>query len=180
MYRDFDPKKYWESKPWCSVCGQRRVRTGTVCHQCLAMRKNNQEKPSLKAKISNPNEPEDTVNFEGEHRSKETTEFDVPGLAEAVERKVQQWKERLIDLSLRNRLVNFKQTRSSTLKILEPGISAIFNQLVKEEGEYYVYVQEEQGSLTWKTQKSLLKILRSQPLMQKTRMNSFAKGPRTI
>ncbi len=43
--------------------------------------------------------------------------------------------------------MNFKQTRSSTLKIGEPGISAIFDQLVKEEGEYYIYVQEEQGFL---------------------------------
>ncbi len=82
-----------------------------------------------------------------EENPKEVAVFDVPGLAEAVERKFQQWKERLIDLSLRNRLVNFKQTRSSTLKILEPDISTIFNRLVKEEGDYYVYVQEEQGFL---------------------------------
>ena len=146
MYRDFDPKKYWESKPWCSVCGQRRVRTGTVCHQCLAMLKNKQERPTPTAKISSPDEPEDVVNIEEDTR-KEDADFDLPGLAEAVERKVQQWKERLIDLSLRNRLVNFKQTRSSTLKIVEPGISAIFDHLVKEEGEYYIYVQEEQGFL---------------------------------
>ncbi|MBI4331183.1 MAG: DUF4011 domain-containing protein [Chloroflexi bacterium] len=77
----------------------------------------------------------------------EEADFDVPGLAEAVERKVRQWKERLIDLSLRNRLVNFKETRSSTLKIVEPGIPDIFDRLVKEEGEYHIHVQEEQGFL---------------------------------
>lgn len=102
--------------------------------------------PVSKVKMSTPYKPDDVLNTK-ENINKKDAEFDMPGLSEAVERKVRQWKERLIDLSMRNRLVNFKQTRSSTLKVVEPGISAIFDRLVKEEGEYYIYVQEEQGFL---------------------------------
>ena len=74
-------------------------------------------------------------------------EFDIPGLHEAVERKMQLWKERLIDLGLRNRLLNFRETRSSTLRVVEPDPAAIFDHLVKGEAEYLLYVQEEQGFL---------------------------------
>ena len=95
-------------------------------------------------KTSALNDTEDIMNVDDDTPT-EAADFNVPGLAEAVERKFQQWKERLIDLSLRNRLVNFKQTRSSTLKVLEPGVSVIFDHLAKEEGEYYIYVQEQQG-----------------------------------
>ncbi len=72
---------------------------------------------------------------------------EIPGLSEAVEKKFRQWKERLIDLSMRNRLINFKPTKSSSLKIVAPSIAAIFDHLVKEEGEYYLYVREEEGFL---------------------------------
>ncbi len=144
MYRNFDAKRYWQSKPWCSMCRQRRVRSGTVCHQCLAMMKDKQERQI--SRTSDLNEQEDIVTTSADTRD-ESADFDVPGLAEAVEVKFRQWKERLIDLSLRNRLVNFKETRSSTLRIVEPGITSIFDRLVKEEGEYYVYVREEQGFL---------------------------------
>lgn len=33
--RNFDAAAYWASRPFCSVCGKRRVRRGTICHVCL-------------------------------------------------------------------------------------------------------------------------------------------------
>jgi len=74
-------------------------------------------------------------------------QFDIPGLSEAVDRKIQQWKERLIDLGLRNRLINFKETKASTLKIVEPNAAEIYEHIIKTEGDYYLNVQEEQGFL---------------------------------
>lgn len=32
--RNFDPEKYWSSKPFCIICKKRRVVTGNICHQC--------------------------------------------------------------------------------------------------------------------------------------------------
>jgi len=130
------------------------------------MMKNKQKKPEPRGKISSPDELEAIVKIEKDN-TKEAAVFDVPGLAEAVTRKFQQWKERLIDLSLRNRLVNFKQTRSNTLRIVEPGISAIFDRLVKEEGEYYIYVQEEQGFLNLENSGNSSQDSTSQPPVQR-------------
>jgi len=33
---DFDPVAYWSRKPYCEVCGERKVKRGTICHECLA------------------------------------------------------------------------------------------------------------------------------------------------
>lgn len=32
--RDFNAAEYWSRKPYCTVCGKRKVVSGTVCHQC--------------------------------------------------------------------------------------------------------------------------------------------------
>jgi hypothetical protein len=74
MYRDFNPKRYWESKPWCSVCGQRRIRKGTICHQCLTTMKNKQKWPLPRARISSSDESEEVVNLK-EDTHKEESEY---------------------------------------------------------------------------------------------------------
>jgi len=43
--------------------------------------------------------------------------------------KIEDWKTRLIDLSKRNKLLNFKQTRLSTLHLLKPDSDEIFSAL---------------------------------------------------
>lgn len=177
MHRDFDAKRYWDSKPWCSVCHQRRVRKGHICHQCLQAsaaqrRQKNTATKKINAaidtsrivkaekaasakrlggfipakKVSTISDAEVDVSFE--KGALNNAEYDIPGLSEAIDRKIQQWKERLIDLSFRNRLINFKQSRASTLKIIEPSSSHIYDHLVKEEGDYYLSVREEQGFLS--------------------------------
>lgn len=68
---------------------------------------------------------------------------DVPGLREAVERKLDIWKSRLIDLSQRNRLLNFRETKGSTLRITHPKASTVFEHLVRNQDHYFIYAEEE-------------------------------------
>ena len=49
--------------------------------------------------------------------------------------KLEKWKNRLLDLGKRNRLLNFKETKRSTLQIKEPGIFELWRILVDEEKE---------------------------------------------
>ena len=49
-----------------------------------------------------------------------------------VSKKMDHWRSRLIDLSLRNRLLNFKLTKSSTVQFIEPAMDALFDFLAKQ------------------------------------------------
>lgn len=51
----------------------------------------------------------------------------------AIDRKLKHWKSKLIDLSLRNRLLNFRQTKTGSVQITQPPINDIFDWLVKRE-----------------------------------------------
>lgn len=54
--------------------------------------------------------------------------------AETIARKIAGWQQYLIDLSKRNRMLNYRETKRSTLRILEPGFTELFQRLaVKEE-----------------------------------------------
>lgn len=45
------------------------------------------------------------------------------------------WKNKLLDLGKRNRLINYKETKSSTLRITHPSIEELFERLVRKEEE---------------------------------------------
>ena len=45
------------------------------------------------------------------------------------------WKNKLLDLGKRNRLINYKETKSSTLRITQPTIEELFDRLVRKEEE---------------------------------------------
>jgi len=47
--------------------------------------------------------------------------------------QIEEWKRRLVDLSRRNRLLYFKQTTSSTVRVEAPGLDEVFDRLVVEE-----------------------------------------------
>lgn len=47
-----------------------------------------------------------------------------------IEKRISKWKEKLIDLSKRNRLLNFKHTKSSTLRIIDEQPPEIYRFLV--------------------------------------------------
>ena len=51
----------------------------------------------------------------------------------AVERRIDEWKQKLIDPSRRNRLIYFRPSKSATLTISTPDAETIFNRLVVQE-----------------------------------------------
>ena len=53
------------------------------------------------------------------------------GNEKSIEKRIHKWKEKLIDLSKRNRLLNFKYSKFSTLKIIDEQPPEIFRTLVQ-------------------------------------------------
>jgi hypothetical protein len=56
--------------------------------------------------------------------------MDRPQSLSPVERRVEEWKRRLIDLTRRNRLLYFSKTRRSSLTISQPDATTVFQRLV--------------------------------------------------
>ena len=52
---------------------------------------------------------------------------------DALERRIERWRSALLDLGRRNRMINYRDTKRSTLKILEPSASELFGQLAFSE-----------------------------------------------
>lgn len=51
----------------------------------------------------------------------------------SIDVKIETWKNKLLDLGKRNRLINFKETKRSNLNITSPNMEEIFNYIVTEE-----------------------------------------------
>lgn len=51
----------------------------------------------------------------------------------AIDLKVEAWKNKLLDLGKRNRLINYKETKRSSLKIVKPGILNLWQDFVIDE-----------------------------------------------
>ncbi|MDR1207716.1 MAG: DUF4011 domain-containing protein, partial [Holosporales bacterium] len=52
-----------------------------------------------------------------------------------LKRKVEHWGKQLLDLSKRNKMINYRETKRATLKILEPEFIELFNRLAVTEQE---------------------------------------------
>jgi len=52
-----------------------------------------------------------------------------------LDKKIDHWKKELLDTGKRNKMINYKDTKRATLKILEPGPEELFNQLAISEKE---------------------------------------------
>ncbi|WP_339316403.1 DUF4011 domain-containing protein [Paenibacillus sp. FSL R10-2734] len=50
-----------------------------------------------------------------------------------LKRKVEHWKKQLLDLSKRNKMINYRETKRATLKILDPEFTELFNRLAVTE-----------------------------------------------
>lgn len=50
-----------------------------------------------------------------------------------IDVKLEKWKNKLLDLGKKNRLINFKESKRGTLKITSPNIESLFNELVVNE-----------------------------------------------
>jgi len=52
-----------------------------------------------------------------------------------IDDKIEYWKKRLLDLGKRNRLINFKETKRSNVKITSPNYDELYKRLVRDENE---------------------------------------------
>lgn len=62
-----------------------------------------------------------------------------------VAKKIEQWKSRLIDLSKRNRLLYFRQTKTGSVQLIQPPAGDIFEWLVKKEKPMTFIWREKSG-----------------------------------
>lgn len=51
----------------------------------------------------------------------------------SIDLHIENWKKKLLDLGKRNRLINYKETKRSNLKITSPGIDELYRRLVEDE-----------------------------------------------
>jgi hypothetical protein len=54
-------------------------------------------------------------------------------MSENVDRKIDIWKKKLLDLGKRNRLLNYKFTESNDLSVIKPNLNSLYEQLVIQE-----------------------------------------------
>ncbi len=68
-----------------------------------------------------------------------------PVAEEVLRKRVDEWKQRLIDLTRKNHLLCYRRTKSSTLEISEPGTEEIFRTVCLEGGcfEFWMPPEEE-------------------------------------
>ncbi len=52
---------------------------------------------------------------------------------EMMNKKIEYWKHRLLDLGKRNRMINYRETRRSTLKLIDPDFSELYRRIVTNE-----------------------------------------------
>ena len=64
---------------------------------------------------------------------------------EILEYKIETWKNKLIDLSRRNRLLNFKPTKVTTIKVVDELPSEIFKSMVIEHNSFHFLPKEEES-----------------------------------
>jgi len=75
----------------------------------------------MPAPVSNPSQNA----IPADERKVSATAFSDEGL----DRKIARWKRELLDTGKRNRMINFRDTKRSTLRILEPEVTELFNRL---------------------------------------------------
>ncbi len=71
---------------------------------------------------------------------------------EKLDKKIETWKNKLIDLSRRNRLLNFKPTKVTTIKIIDEIPSEVFKSMVSE-NKSFNFLPKEKNDLIENNQK---------------------------
>ncbi len=51
----------------------------------------------------------------------------------SINLRIEKWKKKLLDLGKRNRLINYRETKRSNLKITSPEIDELYRKLVVDE-----------------------------------------------
>ena len=77
-------------------------------------------------------------------------------MGSSLQHRIDTWKKQLLDLGKRNRLVNFKETKRSNVKITAPSIEDLYNSIVvSERSLYFPYAKrvqiDEDGEESYET-----------------------------
>ena len=58
------------------------------------------------------------------------------GMSEALlDKKIEYWQNQLLDLGKRNKMINYRETKRATLKLVEPEFEELFNRIAVNEEE---------------------------------------------
>ena len=91
---------------------------------------------SFEQKSSNDNhqmeENEELISIPTHLNAAESTGAETTS-TEELDRKINHWKRELLDTGKRNKMINYRETKRATLKILEPSAEDLFNQLAISE-----------------------------------------------
>lgn len=49
------------------------------------------------------------------------------------DKKLEYWKHQLLDLGKRNKMINYRETKRTTIKLVEPSFDELFNRLAVHE-----------------------------------------------
>jgi len=103
------------------------------------------------------------------------TQIELAKQTDPVLKKLSYWGSKLIDLSKRNRLINFKETRSSTVKITLPSFEKIFTRLVKRE-KTLTFLEPEEKIQNFEQQEPKSKVDASEPPRQLKALEIFGES----
>ncbi len=54
-------------------------------------------------------------------------------MTKTMEKKLEIWKKKLLDIGMRNRLINYKETKRGNLNITSPDLKSLYKALVIDE-----------------------------------------------
>lgn len=92
---------------------------------------------------------------------------------EILERRIEGWKKSLLDMGKRNRLLNYRDTKRSNIRIIAPNLEKLYKQLVLEEKELsfpfsFFYEEDEEEKMNEKAISGDITTNRSVGEQQKT------------
>ncbi|MCD8295617.1 MAG: DUF4011 domain-containing protein [Clostridia bacterium] len=97
-------------------------------------------------------------------------------MGELLHNKIEEWKKRLLDYGKRNRLINFRETKRSNVKITSPSYEDLYRHVVKQGKEIsFPLVRNDGVEAKYKTSKDLVETSTNVGDLQQTLRNLRSK-----
>lgn len=104
----------------------------SVISEQLTINQKDEKQPKPMEKVNNSTTMEQKFAFTPSHPAQQATDDSVPP-SENLDRKIERWKHELLDTGKRNKMINYRETKRSTLRVLEPEATELFNKLAFSE-----------------------------------------------
>lgn len=115
----------------CPNCKKEITNDSKFCEYCGLRIEENFEKFILSESVGTNDEKLPLFNLSDTITSADESKNCTENKKEkSLDKRISKWKEKLIDLTKRNRLLNFKSTKSSTLRIIDEQPPEVFRALV--------------------------------------------------